>query len=838
MKYLSVVFLAVLAISATAAAQGGGITVNVLEGEWDDEGTMKLWPDQQAVFAMHYYAGDGGNVQGMTNGFLFSGQVGDLVVSPTAEGNICSYYKLVCSMRIDPSNPLLVTGSFSIMGKDQGISGGYDEDVFTATTDPLVEGDVVCIDSSYYPPSGTWLWAGPGGGVPSWGGPYCWEVTAPPCCDPEIVDCPGIYTGSHCQTASFIVEAIDFEGDPLTFSLTGPGTLVDHGNGTATYSYTPSLADVGAPITPSVEVCDLFGCGAPCEWTMNFTNEAPVCAFDPGPYAIGSGNTFTKTLTGNAVDCDPYSFQIVGVTPTPVGSYGIVGDQFVFNTDVTDGSYTFNFDIEITDGSAASSCHLMVDILCCGTMEVQIEKTHNAIQGMHELVDVSMIEGAELVKGFDFLIAYDASALSFQSAIEGDVYTECGWEYFTYRFGPDGNCGSGCPSGLLRVVGIAETNNGPNHPDCFTPTLPATLFTLDFLVTDDRTFECMYAPIRFFWMDCGDNSLAYSDVVDPMTVHQGVSRFVIDYDLVGHIEDMTTGFPTYTGVQTECLEGGGPDKPAPVQYVDFLNGGIDIICADSIDDRGDINLNGIANEIADAVLFSNYFVYGLGVFNENLEGQVAASDVNADGLTLSVADLVYLIRIITGDAPPYPKVTPVTAQAFVTAGMMSIDVPMGAAHVVVGGNINPTLLATNMDMQYAYDARQDQTRILVYSLEKDQGFEGEFLGGISGDVIAFEMATYEGAPVMAKLVPSSYWLAQNYPNPFNPSTQIAFRAPGSYKLTIFNIQGQVVREFSGTSESARQEIVQWQADGQASGVYYYRLKADDFSETRKMLLLK
>ena len=67
------------------------------------------------------------------------------------------------------------------------------------------------------------------------------------------------------------------------------------------------------------------------------------------------------------------------------------------------------------------------------------------------------------------------------------------------------------------------------------------------------------------------------------------------------------------------------------------------------------NLNEISNEISDAVLFSNYFVYGIGVFDINEAGQIAATDVNADGLTLSVADLVYMVRIILGDAAPYPK---------------------------------------------------------------------------------------------------------------------------------------------------------------------------------------
>ena len=53
------------------------------------------------------------------------------------------------------------------------------------------------------------------------------------------------------------------------------------------------------------------------------------------------------------------------------------------------------------------------------------------------------------------------------------------------------------------------------------------------------------------------------------------------------------------------MEGGGDGKPKPIRCVDFTNGGIDIICADSIDARGDINLNGLAYEVADAVMFSN-----------------------------------------------------------------------------------------------------------------------------------------------------------------------------------------------------------------------------------------
>jgi len=61
---------------------------------------------------------------------------------------------------------------------------------------------------------------------------------------------------------------------------------------------------------------------------------------------------------------------------------------------------------------------------------------------------------------------------------------------------------------------------------------------------------------------------------------------------------------------------------------------------------GDINLNGVPNEVADVVLYTKYFIYGLQVFRIDQQAQVMETDTNADGLRLTVGDLVYQIRII------------------------------------------------------------------------------------------------------------------------------------------------------------------------------------------------
>jgi hypothetical protein len=94
-------------------------------------------------------------------------------------------------------------------------------------------------------------------------------------------------------------------------------------------------------------------------------------------------------------------------------------------------------------------------------------------------------------------------------------------------------------------------------------------------------------------------------------------------------------------------------------------------------------------------------------------------------------------------------------------------------------------------------------------------------------------------------MPSQYVLYQNYPNPFNPTTHIKFALPkaGAVQLDIFNILGQRVISLIDGELPAGHHTVSW--DGEdingnqvASGVYFCRLKTDNFEQTRKMQLLK
>ena len=89
-------------------------------------------------------------------------------------------------------------------------------------------------------------------------------------------------------------------------------------------------------------------------------------------------------------------------------------------------------------------------------------------------------------------------------------------------------------------------------------------------------------------------------------------------------------------------------------------------------------------------------------------------------------------------------------------------------------------------------------------------------------------------------IPSIFELKQNYPNPFNPSTTIEFDLPKTshVALKVFNILGEEVATLVSDRLSAGSYSYNWDASNLASGVYLYRLQADDYVETRKMVLMK
>lgn len=91
-----------------------------------------------------------------------------------------------------------------------------------------------------------------------------------------------------------------------------------------------------------------------------------------------------------------------------------------------------------------------------------------------------------------------------------------------------------------------------------------------------------------------------------------------------------------------------------------------------------------------------------------------------------------------------------------------------------------------------------------------------------------------------EFLPSSFLLYQNYPNPFNPITTIDYQISKTsfVKLSIYDISGRIVETIENEHKNAGYYSVEWNASGVSSGLYFYRIEAGGYNETKKCLILK
>ena len=112
------------------------------------------------------------------------------------------------------------------------------------------------------------------------------------------------------------------------------------------------------------------------------------------------------------------------------------------------------------------------------------------------------------------------------------------------------------------------------------------------------------------------------------------------------------------------------------------------------------------------------------------------------------------------------------------------------------------------------------------------GEGGVILKTTSGGIIGVQNITVE--------IPDKFYLSQNYPNPFNPNTNIEFSLPQKtfVKLKVFDLLGREVANLVNENLSAGKFTYDFNASALPSGIYFYKIETEKFSETRKMVLIK
>ncbi|HOZ36730.1 MAG TPA: T9SS type A sorting domain-containing protein, partial [bacterium] len=122
-------------------------------------------------------------------------------------------------------------------------------------------------------------------------------------------------------------------------------------------------------------------------------------------------------------------------------------------------------------------------------------------------------------------------------------------------------------------------------------------------------------------------------------------------------------------------------------------------------------------------------------------------------------------------------------------------------------------------------------------------FDPNIVGGTTGgnNVVANDHDfKASGVEAIIKGLPTEFSLAQNYPNPFNPATTISYdlSAKSYVQLTVFNATGQTITRLVDEEQGAGSYQVSWDGSAVPTGIYFYRIEAGDFVQTKKMTLMK
>ncbi len=271
--------------------------------------------------------------------------------------------------------------------------------------------------------------------------------------------------------------------------------------------------------------------------------------------------------------------------------------------------------------------------------------------------------------------------------------------------------------------------------------------------------------------------------------------------------------------------------------------------------------------ITNNIIVENEAQWGGGIFGIEYPPQIYQTQIINNTLTENIADTaggiwlwdlksVLLNTISWGNSATFAQ------EVYVKGGTMEIaysDIRFGVDSIEVtnGGTLN--WLANNID---------DDPLLVVDSLSNNSLCIGagidvyDFGGGIianspsedingrarpypvgsNPDMGAWESKLgplgIEPQPIAGNL--KSYALEQNYPNPFNPTTNIRFAITngGFVSLKVYDINGREVATLVSTSLTMGNYKYTWDAKGMASGVYFYKLEADNFIRTRKMILIR
>ncbi len=188
--------------------------------------------------------------------------------------------------------------------------------------------------------------------------------------------------------------------------------------------------------------------------------------------------------------------------------------------------------------------------------------------GAVDTISISISSAKQGIAGFDFTLAYDRETFDLISALPGDFLDSCSWEYFVQRDSPQ--CPGPCPAGLFKIVALARFQNTDSIAACLIPEPEAELVKLVLrrkVQSNRKAYNGLHAePLRFYWIDCGDNSVS-SATGNDLLLAISVSDASGAPLPAGGLDE----FPNFSGPTSICFDGKRHNAPkARLRYVNAL----------------------------------------------------------------------------------------------------------------------------------------------------------------------------------------------------------------------------------------------------------------------------
>lgn len=238
------------------------------------------------------------------------------------------------------------------------------------------------------------------------------------------------------------------------------------------------------------------------------------------------------------------------------------------------------------------------------------------------------------------------------------------------------------------------------------------------------------------------------------------------------------------------------------------------------------------------------------------------SDLPPAGITgtLDLSSVVYNgeMYVIGFRDSTFAKYSPQTgvwttlAKSFYQVGACAMGIVNDQIYCI-GGNLNGgTVAFYNSVIAYNIATNTWRTDSVRISSKRHWMSRAEYRGGLyvlgGIDSLVSSVSTVEqivpqgtsSAPATNRSQPTEFQLFQNYPNPFNPTTVVRYQLPTAtlVQLEVFDVLGRRIASLVHSKQAAGDYAIPFNASNLSSGVYFYRLQAGSFVQTKKMLLVK